>query len=578
MRAATLVVLLFISSVIIAQTTHNVPSQFATIQAAITASANGDIVLVAPGTYNGAINFLGKAITVASSGGPAATTIVGTAAGRVVTFATNESSASTLQGFTITGGAGGIRCLRSSPRILNCVITGMTLATTFANGGGTGAHVVADTAFSNASPIFDGCTFSNNILSGGGRGGGILVETNSGSSTTTITNCRFLNNFVLGGPGSGGGGGGGGGVSIGRNGGGTLSPTITSCIFEGNTAITGGGLQVDSASTVNISSCRFVGNTAYFVGGSGQGLGGGALLFFATFNVTNCTFTENTALSAAVAYVLTPGTSANFQSCTFAGSVSPTSGGLVAVGSGQLNVRSCIFWDIAPPMITTDGMPVVNVTYSNASGPIFGGDSTNISADPHFVDPANGDYHIAANSPCVDAGSVGLIPIPATDLDGTARIVGTIDIGADEVPPLALPGSNDDLELYVRLNGDGDPLASTHAAPAGTTVTFTMKSPGGTLNGAVPLLAGEFFMPAFPPMGLVSYPYVHLDNGLAFLIAGSFGASPFASPGLEPAGISITTLVPIGLGGFGIRLQGLAVTPFASNGLFAASNAHDILF
>ena len=47
----------------------HVPGDFPTIQAAIDAAMDGDEVEVHPGTYNETINFLGKAITVRSSGG-----------------------------------------------------------------------------------------------------------------------------------------------------------------------------------------------------------------------------------------------------------------------------------------------------------------------------------------------------------------------------------------------------------------------------------------------------------------------------------------------------------------------------
>src|SRR5689334_18548761 len=48
----------------------NVPGPYPTIQAAIDASANGDTVLVAPGTYFENISFNGKLITVQSAQGP----------------------------------------------------------------------------------------------------------------------------------------------------------------------------------------------------------------------------------------------------------------------------------------------------------------------------------------------------------------------------------------------------------------------------------------------------------------------------------------------------------------------------
>ncbi|MEA3308043.1 MAG: right-handed parallel beta-helix repeat-containing protein [Chloroflexota bacterium] len=52
-----------------------------------------------------------------------------------------------------------------------------------------------------------------------------------------------------------------------------------------------------------------------------------------------------------------------------------------------------------------------------------------ISEDPLFVDVANGDFHLQADSPCIDAGtSVGA---PATDIEGTLRDA-IPDIGAYE--------------------------------------------------------------------------------------------------------------------------------------------------
>src|SRR5437867_11657103 len=86
--------------------TINVPASQPTIQAAINAASNGDTVLVEPGTYRENINFMGKAITVPSSGGPAVTTIDGGVARSVVAFTPNEGTNSVLSGLTFTNGLG----------------------------------------------------------------------------------------------------------------------------------------------------------------------------------------------------------------------------------------------------------------------------------------------------------------------------------------------------------------------------------------------------------------------------------------------------------------------------------------
>ncbi|MBN1679750.1 MAG: right-handed parallel beta-helix repeat-containing protein [Anaerolineae bacterium] len=61
-----------------------------------------------------------------------------------------------------------------------------------------------------------------------------------------------------------------------------------------------------------------------------------------------------------------------------------------------------------------------------------GGLQNILYADPVFVDPANGDYHLAAGSPAIDAGFAGDW-LPLLDLDGTARPAGAgPDLGAYE--------------------------------------------------------------------------------------------------------------------------------------------------
>ena len=57
----------------------------------------------------------------------------------------------------------------------------------------------------------------------------------------------------------------------------------------------------------------------------------------------------------------------------------------------------------------------------------------NIDADPFFVDPSMGDFHLTHQSPCRDAGD-NSVATSLADFEGDPRMAwgGTVDIGADE--------------------------------------------------------------------------------------------------------------------------------------------------
>ena len=88
---------------------RNVPATYATIQAAINAAADGDEVVISPGTYVENINLGGKNIKVRSSDPTSATirsaTIIdGNQAGPVINLAGSESLACIIEGLTIRNG------------------------------------------------------------------------------------------------------------------------------------------------------------------------------------------------------------------------------------------------------------------------------------------------------------------------------------------------------------------------------------------------------------------------------------------------------------------------------------------
>jgi len=143
--------------------TIRVPQDQSSIQEGISAAVNGDTVLVADSTYYENINFMGKAITVASNyilDGDTnhinSTIINGSQpvnpnAASVVTFESGEDTTSVLCGFTITAGmgkwystysarvGGGIYCYNSGCKIVANKIINNSVIGPSAYGGGLAA-------------------------------------------------------------------------------------------------------------------------------------------------------------------------------------------------------------------------------------------------------------------------------------------------------------------------------------------------------------------------------------------------------------------------------------------------------
>jgi len=144
---------------------------YATIQSAIDAAEDGDIVVILPndctpeGRWFENIDFLGKAIRVQSAN-PAdpgiveATIIDGNAAGSVVSFVSGEGADSVLDGVTMTNGlgvgghGGGVTSIESAPTIRHCLLN--------ENQAERGGAVYSQGA---SAPTFDSCRFDSNAAS-----------------------------------------------------------------------------------------------------------------------------------------------------------------------------------------------------------------------------------------------------------------------------------------------------------------------------------------------------------------------------------------------------------------------------
>jgi hypothetical protein len=354
-----------------------------------------------------------------------------------------------------------------------------------------------------------------------------------------------------------------------------MSCSLTDCIVRGNIALTQGGGIFITDDILTITRCRVENNAVTSTGSTG-----GGIACTGPVNAVGCVVTGNAAAAAGGGVYCEAAGSDNvvFQGCTIAGNSSPGNGGIYFPTNGALTVVSCIIVHKSPPQVGTQGSAAVTVAASCLQLPSVGVGGSNITLDPRVVDAAQGDYHLSNASPCVNTGAVGPLAMPAMDIDGTPRLVGQVDMGADERPNATLPGTGEDFDLYAKVNDSGDPLATVIPAPAGAHLTVRLHSPGGAFVGALPLLAGQFFPTGTPPLGIVAFPAIHINAMGSFVIFGTPGAGAFSAPGLDPAGMNVNFIVPPGLTGTSLRLQAFASTPFAGNGFFAISDARDLVF
>ncbi len=226
----------------------SVPTNYPTIQAAITASSHGDTVLVEPGTYYENINFRGKNIVLTSrffltqdTSYICSTIIDGSQplfpdTASCIILNSGEDSTAVIEGFTITGGAGtkwfdihgagtfreggGIITEFSSPIIRwNHIVNNLVLNTAGVSSTGGGGlrcgdghpHIYNNVIANNQGRYGGGLVFNycqhaevkNNLIvhNSGGQsygGGGIWATGTNTATVLTVENNTIANNHVSG--------------------------------------------------------------------------------------------------------------------------------------------------------------------------------------------------------------------------------------------------------------------------------------------------------------------------------------------------------------------------------------------
>lgn len=280
-RFCLLIVVLACSSSIGYSNTIHVPGDYSLIQEAIANAADGDTIVVAPGTYPENLVIANQKITLMSSDGPEVTIIRNENPADMPVVIFNQTPRDTiLEGFTIENGTyGGINCDESL-----CVIRGNHITSnesSFAwNGGGIHCQ--------GGDPIISDNIIYNNISC---RGAGIYLLDGAG----TIINNIFSNNYCW--------------DSLGGAGGGLCAYycdlVVANNIFYQNT------VAVDSLDPPPFPKYPS---------------GGGLMMRYSSGTITNCLFVENTAATGDNTYP---------QGC----------GAWVCNTVGSATMSNCIAWN-----------------------------------------------------------------------------------------------------------------------------------------------------------------------------------------------------------------------------------------
>jgi len=351
---------MFFSSFLLA-TTINVPADIGTIQGGIDLATNGDTVLVQPGTYMENIDFNGKNIVVGSL--------------MLITGDTSYISQTIIDG--------DIPYRRSVVLFVNgedstTVLCGFTIVNGYNVGSGFGVHAGGGILCMGASPILSNIVVKGNMAT---SGGGICID----NSNTRIINSTICGNGAI--PDFYGSGIGGGIFCY------NSDLSLRNVAIYGNGAVNGaGGGIFCSSSNLSLVNVLIASNSAVSWGSMPAGEGGGIYCGNSQINLVNVNIINNDASGGA-------------------------SGGLYCESGSSVNMINSIVRDNNPQLIYLEPGVISSITYSDIQSGWTG--TGNIDINPHFIDPASGDFHLSDYSLCIGAGTQN--GAPATDIDGEPR-------------------------------------------------------------------------------------------------------------------------------------------------------------
>lgn len=397
-----------------------------TVAGTIGVASGGDEIWVARGTYAGHVTlkpdlalyggFVGAEANRDERNWSTNLSVIWGTTNKVVVNITNSGPATRLDGFTVGGGngihGGGIAMVGSGP-----VIANNTIRNNITDGAGSGLSIWGFHILSSTNVHFP--IITNNVITENqsindeGDGAGIAVVN---SSPTIAWNVIARNTATRN----------GGGIACWRH----SLPIIANNVIEANSAsydeltvsLGGGGIfasatDLDGRPISGAVSAPVIINN--IIAANGGNFGGGITVVDSLLGAA--TIANNTIVANNGAGIYWANTWPTNDNNIIAFNTRGFERGLAGTSDAEIHFND-VFGN------TVLGSPANYRGTADRTG-VLG----NVSADPKFANLAIGDFHLQADSPCVNAGSTALSPTHWPDIDRQVRVQGgSVDIGADE--------------------------------------------------------------------------------------------------------------------------------------------------